>query len=196
MKEPPWHVVRFNTLEDLGAIPASMCCNCGTTTAAIELRPVRFRYEDAFGGRGGTLTARLPTCAGCAPTLRMPAYGSATESSLSGVAMLVACIAVPVTLAVVMPPARITVLALGALAVVVGGWFLWRRRAPAGGRVTNYKPVRFEGFDGTVDAAVYLAFANRDYAALVSEHNRQLGPAPVTTTEGGLPRARIITRRR
>lgn len=193
MDEPPWHVVAFASRDQLMTMPATMCCNCGTTSG-VERRPVTLTYADPFADRQW-LSLSVPTCAGCASTLgaRDPGAGGMGALALALVFTSV-FIATPIVLAFALPlvmfivlPAVMTMGALGAVRA-------WRERALVGARVTNFQPVRFLGTDGAVLSTTYLSFANPAYAAVVSAHCGQLGPGPEAVARG-LPRARVVPSR-
>lgn len=191
MDEPNWHVVSFASRDQLVTMPASMCCNCGTTTG-IERRPATLTYADPFAGQQW-LSLSVPTCAGCASTLRARAPGAGGMGALALALVFIGVfIAIPIVVAFALPLVMLAVLptmtTIGALAAVRA----WRGRALVGARVTNFQPVRFLGTDGRVLPTIFLSFANPAYATLVSAHCGQLGPE---VGARGLPPARVVPSR-
>ena len=196
MREPSWHMVACGSRELLATLPASMCCNCGR---AVEVGrcPTVLSSPPTISGEAKILQLPLPACPSCAPTLRAPdprRDGVPASSVRVGALGVVAVLLVGT--AFVHSAGQLVAMLAGA--ALLPGFVMryWRRRAPRGGRVTNYQPVRFHGVDGTIEETFYLSFANPAYAELASAHCGQLGPSQViglpSTQVAALPSARVV----
>lgn len=198
MREPSWHMVACGSSELLATLPASMCCNCGTTVG-VERSPASLASPPGFSGETKVLRLQLPACRGCAPTLGSPdprVDGVPASSVLGGVVGVVFVLLIGFEFAHSAWQFAAMLVAAALLPAFV--MRQWRRRAPRGGRLTNYQPVRLKGADGLLQATCYVSFANPAYAELVSAHCGQLGPSQVvglpSTEVAALPTARIVRR--
>jgi len=157
-------------------------------------RVTLYGLDDAGAAYGPwAITLSLPSCPDCAPTFRFAPPREVTWSILAAAISLT--IAVSVFVGLGQPPWMLVPVALLSVVGARAAVRRWIRRPLVGNRVTNYQPVRNLGKRVGLFEICALSFANRGYAAAVSEQVGHLGPGEAPPSDQ-LPAARVVKRPR
>jgi hypothetical protein len=183
LRQPALHLV--DVPDDVPAIPADRCCNCGGTDDVVL---------EALTLRGDTrLELELPACPRCKWTLFRPAPDVFARCSYALMWSLLLMIAVGLlgVYTGVKPPFGLGTLCAACTAVAfatANAWYATRR--PRGAQTSYYQPVRLRGRssrDG--QRFTTLAFTNREIAGLVAEN-----VAGTVRSRTAIPVARVVRR--